>query len=126
MTLAAVAESFLEVVALDVHDDTVGECQRIVGKSGRQGLFPVDAAGNQRGNLRVLRLNGGNPAVQGWDLPVGARRRALHPDDELAGAAGFPVHGIGYDSSHDGADESDAHHDDDLAAFFAIFCSEPF
>ena len=126
MTLAAVAESLLEVVALDVHDDTVGERQRVVGKSGRQGLFLVDAAGNQRGNLRVLRLDGGNPAVQGWDLPVGASRRALHPDDELAGAAGFPVRGIGYDSSHDGADEADAHHDDDLAAFFAIFCSEPF
>ena len=39
LAVAAVSQSLLEIVALDVHDDHVGKAEGVVGEGGRQGLF---------------------------------------------------------------------------------------
>ena len=120
MALAAVPQGLLEVVALDVHDDHVGKAEGVVGEGGGQGLLLLDAAGDEGGHLGVLRLHGGDPAVQVGDLPEGAGRGALHADDEFVGLAGLLVDRIGDDPGHDRPDEADAHDDDDLTFFPAL------
>ncbi|OPY08665.1 MAG: hypothetical protein A4E68_01079 [Syntrophaceae bacterium PtaB.Bin095] len=69
VALAAVSQGLLEVVALDVHDDHVGELQGVVGVGRHQGLLLLDAAGDEGGHLGVLRLHRGDAAVQVGDLP---------------------------------------------------------
>ena len=91
VALAAVAEGLLEVIALDVHDNHVGERQGVVGEGGGEGLFLQDTAGDEGRHLGVLGLHGGDPAVEEGDLPVGARRGPLHPDDEFVGKPGGQV-----------------------------------
>lgn len=89
VALTAVAEGLLEVIALDVHDDHIGQAQGIVGERGRQGLFLVDAAVNQGRHLGVFGLHRCDPAVHVRNLPVRSGGWTLHGDDELVGFACF-------------------------------------
>ena len=63
MALAAVAKSFFEVVALDVHDDTVGNGKVVLGEGGCQGLFLVDAAGDKGSHFGIFRFYRGNTTI---------------------------------------------------------------
>ena len=120
-SLADVPEGLLEVVALYVHDDDIGQGKGIVGERGREGLLFQHAAADEGLHLGVFRLNGGDPAVEVGYLPVGARRGALHADDELAGFTGLAVYGVGHDPGHDGAHKAHAHDDDDFTPLQALF-----
>ncbi len=120
MTLPAVPQGLLEVVALDIHDDHVGKGKGIVSERGDKGLFFIDAPGDKGGHLGIFRLHGGDTAVHIRDLPEGTGRGALHPDDEFVGLAGLFVDRIGDDPGHDRPDETDAHDDDDLPFFLAL------
>ena len=63
MALAAVTQGLLEVVALDVHHDHIGKAEDLICVRAGEGLLLPDAAGDQRGDLRVLRFHGGDAAV---------------------------------------------------------------
>ena len=115
-TLPHVPERLLVVVALNIDNHDVGECQDIVGERCHESLLLFDAATDERYHFGVLRLDGRDPLVEIVDLPVGADGRALHADDELHGFFCFPVRGVCDDARHDGADETHAHHDDDFHA----------
>ncbi len=85
----------------------------------------LDAALDQLVDLRILGLDRRQAAVQQRDLPVAARARALHADDELAGVARV-VGRVGDHRRHHRADEADADDDDDLAAVVALFVDQLF
>jgi len=124
VALAAVAEGLLEVIALDVHDDHVGEAEGLVGVGGGEGLLLQDAAGDHRGDLRVLRLHGGDAFIEQRDFPVGPGGWALDADDELAGLSCCFINGISDDTGHDGAYEADTQDDDDFMALGAVVSNE--
>ena len=154
MARAAVAQFFLEVVALDIDDNAVGKGQGVVGVGCGEGFLLVDATGDERGDLGVFRLDRGDALVQVGDFPERARGWALHPDDEFVGGAEgdirFPIKdfgndrglevghdrgfrvgndrglldGIGDDAGHDRPDKADAHDHDNLAAFLPVLCRQ--
>src|ERR1039458_4105303 len=111
-TGADVAQRFLQVIALDIHHDHVGQFQGLFRVGGYQRLLVVDAAGDELLDLRVLGLDWRDAAVEQPDLPEAAGAGALDANDELRGPA-FLVRRIGHDGGHDGPDkpEADDHHD---------------
>ena len=85
MALAAVAKSFFEVVALDVHDDTVGKGEGVFSISGDQRFLVFDAAGDHGSHFRVFRFNRSDAAVEKRNFPEGTGGGALNADDEFVG-----------------------------------------
>ena len=124
LQLPPIAHGLLEVVALDVHDDHVGEAEGVVGVRGGEGFLLQDAAGDHRGDLRVLRLHGGDTFIKQGDFPVGTGGCALDADDELAGLSCCFIYRIGDDPGHDGPHEAVAHDHDDFVILFAVLRCE--
>ena len=81
---AHVAEIVLEVVALDVDDDAVGELQDVAREGRDERLLLLHGALDDLVHLGVLGLDGRDAAVEDGDLPVAPRARPLAADDELA------------------------------------------
>ena len=111
-----VAQVALDVVALDVHDDAVGQGEAIAIVGGGEGFGLGDAAADEDVHLGILGFDGGFAAVEEGDFPEAAGAGALAADDEFVGPALF-IAGVGDDGGHDGADKAQAHDDDDFFAF---------
>ncbi len=120
-SLHHVPQGLFQVVALDIHHDHVGQFQDIVSVGGREGLLLRHAPPDHGGHLGVLRLHRGDPLFDPGDLPVRPGGGPLHSDDELLRFPRMPVRRIGHHRRHDGADEADAHDDDDLPAPGPLF-----
>ena len=115
LAAAHVPELLLGVVALHVHDHAVGELEAVAVVGRRERPLLEHAARDDGVDLGVLGLDRGDALVQQPDLPVAARAGALAADHEL----GRPALGVGRvrdDGGHHGADEAQAHDDDDLHA----------
>ncbi len=84
-----IAQGLFMVIALHVDHDDIGQGQGLVAEGGGQGFFLEHAALDQRFDLRVFGLDRRDAAIEIGDLPVGARRGALHADNKLAWVAAF-------------------------------------
>ena len=88
---AHVAERLLEVIALDIDHDNIGELQRLFRVGGDERLLLLGTARNEQIDLGIFGLNRRDAAIEQWNLPKAARAGALHADDELGGAPALLV-----------------------------------
>lgn len=122
--LAAVAEPLLQIVALDVHHDDVGQTESLLRERSHEGLLLVDASCDHRSDFRILRCHRRDAPVHQRDLPVAAGAGPLHPYDELARRSVRPGR-VRHDCGHHGSYESEPHHGDDLPAPGTVLLDEP-
>ena len=71
-TIANVSKFILDVVALNIDDDTISQLEAVAAESGSEGLLLTDCAMDEFLHLGVFSFQWADSGVEDGDLPITA------------------------------------------------------